>query len=113
MIFVIGRPPKSRTAWKVRLPLNQTSTGHVTTAVVVLSLGLGIGANTALFSAVNGMLLTKIPARDPDSLDAWLGEWVHGLGSHAEYVEKLGSERWVELGAGEALSDPVNYGEYA
>jgi predicted permease len=38
------------------------------TAVVVLSLGLGIGANAALFSAVNGMLLTKIPARDPDSL---------------------------------------------
>ena len=38
------------------------------TAVVVLSLGLGIGANTALFSAVNGMLLTKIPARDPDTL---------------------------------------------
>ena len=38
------------------------------TAVVVLSLGLGIGANAALFSAVNGMLLTKIPARDPDTL---------------------------------------------
>jgi glutaconate CoA-transferase subunit A len=52
-------------------------------------------------------------ARDPDSLDAWLGEWVHGLGSHAEYVEKLGAERWVELAAGEALSDPVNYGQYA
>src|SRR4029453_13091815 len=38
------------------------------TAVVVLSLALGIGANTALFSAVNGMLLTKVPVRDPDSL---------------------------------------------
>jgi predicted permease len=38
------------------------------TAVVVLSLALGIGANTALFSAVNGMLLTKIPVADPDSL---------------------------------------------
>src|SRR5947209_1183967 len=38
------------------------------TAVVVLSLGLGIGANTALFSAVNGLLLKKIPVKDPDSL---------------------------------------------
>src|SRR6185295_17270414 len=38
------------------------------TAVVVLSLALGIGANMALFSAVNGLLLTKIPVKDPDSL---------------------------------------------
>ena len=38
------------------------------TAVVVLSLALGIGANTALFSAVNGLLLTKIPVKDPDTL---------------------------------------------
>ena len=38
------------------------------TAVVVLSLALGIGANTAIFSAISGMLLTKIPVRDPDSL---------------------------------------------
>jgi predicted permease len=38
------------------------------TIVVVLSLALGIGANTALFSAVNGMLLTALPVRDPDTL---------------------------------------------
>ena len=38
------------------------------TAVVVLSLALGIGANTALFSAVNGLYLKKLPVRDPDSL---------------------------------------------
>src|ERR671920_2002668 len=38
------------------------------TAVVVLSLALGIGANTAIFSAVNAMLLTKVPVKDPDSL---------------------------------------------
>jgi predicted permease len=38
------------------------------TVVVVLSLALGIGANTALFSAINGLLLTKLPVRDPDTL---------------------------------------------
>jgi predicted permease len=38
------------------------------TTVVVLSLALGIGANTALFSVVNGLLLTRIPVQDPDTL---------------------------------------------
>ena len=52
-------------------------------------------------------------ARDPERLDAWLEEWVYGLGSHAEYVEKLGHERWAELAPGEAWSQPVNYGRYA
>jgi predicted permease len=45
------------------------------TAVVILSLALGIGANTALFSVVDGMLLTKIPAASPDTLVRfrWVG----------------------------------------
>ena len=45
------------------------------TIVVVLSLALGIGANTALFSVINGMLLTRIPVKDPDSLVRlrWVG----------------------------------------
>jgi predicted permease len=38
------------------------------TAVVVISLALGIGANTALFSAMNTMLLTQVPVKDPDAL---------------------------------------------
>ena len=38
------------------------------TAVVLVSLALGIGANTALFSAINGLLLRKLPVSDPDSL---------------------------------------------
>jgi glutaconate CoA-transferase subunit A len=51
-------------------------------------------------------------SRDADTLDAWLKEWVHGTGSHAEYVEKLGAERWRALEPGEAWSEPVNYGKY-
>jgi predicted permease len=38
------------------------------TAVVLISLALGIGANTALFSAINGLLLKKLPVSEPDSL---------------------------------------------
>src|SRR6476659_9461870 len=38
------------------------------TAVVVLSLALGIGANTALFGAVNSLFLKKLAVRDPDTL---------------------------------------------
>ena len=38
------------------------------TAVVILSLALGIGANTAIFSGVNALLLTRIPVKDPDTL---------------------------------------------
>jgi glutaconate CoA-transferase subunit A len=51
-------------------------------------------------------------SRDADSLAAWLREWVHGTESHAEYVEKLGAERWKALEPGDAWSEPVNYGKY-
>ena len=38
------------------------------TAVVVLSLAVGIGANAAVFTAVNDLLLRKLQVQDPDSL---------------------------------------------
>ncbi len=38
------------------------------TLVVLLSLAIGIGATTALFTAVNGLLLQTIPIREPQSL---------------------------------------------
>ena len=38
------------------------------TAVVLLSLALGIGANTALFTAINGLFLKQLPVIDPETL---------------------------------------------
>ncbi|HEY7399527.1 MAG TPA: CoA-transferase [Actinomycetota bacterium] len=52
-------------------------------------------------------------AREPASLDAWLEEWVYGLESHRDYVEKWGAAHWDALRPAPALSGEVDYGRYA
>jgi glutaconate CoA-transferase subunit A len=52
-------------------------------------------------------------AKDQETLDAWLREWVHGTANHAEYVERMGAAHWDSLRPEESLSGQVNYGRYA
>ena len=76
------------------------------TLVVVLSLALGIGANTTLFSAINTQLLRTIPAADPDGLVRlrWFGDndMTNNRSSYGYVANAPGGER-----ASETFSYPI------
>jgi putative ABC transport system permease protein len=55
-------------AGDVRYALRLLVKQRTFTVVIVFTLALGIGANTAIFSIVDGLLLRRLPVKDPDRL---------------------------------------------
>src|SRR5213595_540559 len=63
------------------------------TAVVILTLALGIGVNTAIFSVVNAVLLRPLPFRDPDRLAMlWTDDLKNGI--HEGVTSSLTISDW-------------------
>src|SRR5882724_10319363 len=52
----------------VKYSLRMLFKSPITSAVAILSLALGIGANTAIFSLLNALILRPLPVRDPGQL---------------------------------------------
>src|SRR5215471_7093875 len=68
---------------RIKFALRSLSQAPLLSTVVVLSLGLGIGVNTAIFSLLHQVVLTSLPVPHPEQLAVLTspGDLKHGATS--------------------------------
>ncbi len=51
-------------------------------------------------------------ASDVDRVEAWLDEWVYGVDNRREYIEKLDTDRLLDLQPDHSYATPIDMGAY-
>src|ERR1043166_2106156 len=64
-------------------------------AVAVLSLALGIGANTAIFTLINQLILQPLPVKNPEQLVMLAGRGKHYGGNNG--MDRLSYSMYREI----------------
>jgi hypothetical protein len=95
-VTLVGEDTRSAWGWTMveqfgqdlRYAIRTMSGNRLFTFLAVLSLALGIGANTAIYSFMDSILLRALPVSDPESLvvlnwrarpPEWRGFVMHGM----------------------------------
>ena len=78
--------------------------------LVVLSLALGIGANTAMFSAIDALMFRDLPVRNPQSLH--LLKWSMKTREIDPFMNNLEGDENLDPKTGGSTSNSISYPAY-
>jgi hypothetical protein len=87
---------------QLRYVLRRLARSPLFTVISVVTLAAGIGANTAIFSVVNGVLLKPLPFEDPETL---VGLWHTAPGLGFDLVNQSPALHFTYREEGQAFED--------